>query len=84
MTWGNAGRDDLYNATGKSQGGEYLRIPYTGEFLEDGLVLRVRGCVIDAVHGLGAVDLDNILPIEVDELTNYGLVQPEPEQNRSH
>lgn len=28
MTGANAGRQDLYNATGKSQGGEYLRIPH--------------------------------------------------------
>ena len=83
MTWANAGRYDLYSATGKSQGGEYLRMPHTGDFLEDGLVLRARGCVVDVVHGLGALDVDDILPVEVDELTDYGLVQPEPEQNRS-
>ncbi|KAL9133936.1 MAG: hypothetical protein Q9175_004884 [Cornicularia normoerica] len=83
MTWENAGRQDLYNATGKSQGSEYLRIPHTGEFLNSGLVLKVRGCVIDVVNGLGAVDLDNINPSKVDELTNYGLIQPDPERNRS-
>ena len=83
MTVANAGREDLYNATGKSQGGEYLRIPHTGEFLNNNLVLKVRGFVVDVVHGLGAIDLENGPIVNVDKPTNYGLIQPEPEQNRS-
>lgn len=83
ITGANAGREDLYKATGKSQGGEYLRIPHMGEFVKNGLVLKVRGFIVDVVHGLGAVDLDNGLVSDVDGLTNYGLIQPEPEQSRS-
>ena len=82
MTVANAGKD-LYNATGKSQGGEYLRIPHTGEFLDNNLVLKVRGFIVDVVHGLGAVDLDNGPFLNLEKPTNYGLIQPEPEQNRS-
>ena len=81
ITGANAGRQDLYNAIIISKDGEYLRVAHIGEFLEKGLVLKVRGFIVDMVNGLGAVDLDN--NIDIDELTNYGLSQPEPEQNRS-
>ena len=42
----------------------------------------MRGFVVDVVHGLGAVD-DYSVPFNVDESTDYGLIQPEPEKNRS-
>lgn len=54
---------------------------HIGESLENGLVMKVRGFIVDIVNGLGAVVLEN--NVEIDELTNYGLIQPEPEQNRS-
>ena len=93
MTSNNAGREDFYNATGTMKGGEYLRMPHTGEFLNNGLVLKVRGFVLDLVNGLGAVelaavdtetvDLEETSPANVDEQQSCGLIQPEPEQNRS-
>ncbi len=55
LTWENAGREDLYNATGRSRGGEYLRMSHTGEFLNKGLILKARGFILDVVSGLGAV-----------------------------
>lgn len=83
MTVANAGRQDLYGATSKSQGGGYLRLSHMGELLNNNLVLKVRGFVVDVAHGLGAVELDNGPFFNVDKPTNYGLIQPEPEQNRS-
>ena len=79
MTWANSGRQDLYNATGRSQGGNYQRMPHKGEFLNQGLVLKARGFVLDVFNGLGAVDLTSIPPLDVDE-TIYRLIQPEPEK----
>ena len=83
MATQNAGRLDLYNATGRLKDGKYLRMRHTGNFLDKGLTLKVQGFVVDTVNGLGAVDLDNKQAIEVDEETIYGLIQPEPEPNRS-
>lgn len=83
LAWQNAGREDLYNATGRSRGGEYLRMPHTGDFLNKGLVLKARGFILDAVSGLGAFDLLNEPSLEVNEETTYELVQPAPEHNRS-
>ncbi len=79
----NASRQDLYNATGSSQGGECFRTRHKGEFLNNGLVLKARGFILDAVSGLGAVSFDIKPPLGANEETTYGLVQPEPEQNRS-
>lgn len=81
MVGKNAGRDDLYNATGISKDGECLRMPHTGEFLNKCRVLKARGFVVDVVNGLGAVDFRNKPPF--DEETTYEIIQPEPEQNRS-
>lgn len=93
MTSNNAGREDLYNATGTTKGGKYLRMSHTGEFLNNGLVLKVRGFELDLVNGLGAVelaavdtetvDLEETSPANFDEQKSCGLIQPEPEQNRS-
>ena len=89
----NAGREYLYNATGSSRGGNYLRMSHTGEFLDKGLVLKVRGFVLDVVNGLGAVELAAVEPetvdledesrINVERQEYFGLLQPEQEQNKS-
>ena len=80
----NAGYLDLYNATGRSKDGEYFRMLHTGDFLNNGLVLKVRGFVVDVVNGLGAVDLDIRDSYAVDKETNHGLIQPEPEQKEQN
>ena len=83
MATQTAGCLDLYNATGRSKGDEYLRMPHTGKFLNECLILKARGFIVDVVNGLGPVDLDNGRPFEVDEETNYGLIQPESDRNSS-